>query len=431
MRARVCLLTPEMSPAGGGIGTYTAALCCVLGDVAEVTVVTRKEDRELVSAAHPELDVAYVPPGDEQTWTVAAVEVIAEHYRGRGPDLIETSDFLGLAHGPLAARAGGHPALRDTRIVVRLHTTSEIGDVLDGVNISTPYKTSLHAMERAALLAADRLVWSYGDVLGTYERFYGRHALAPAVKLGHPLEAADSRAAPHDDETLHLVYVGRLERRKGVHDLVAALLRDGSDRWRLDILGADTDTGPGGCSMLETLMAMSPGDERVRHLGPRSRPEVDAALARADLMVLPSRWECAAYTVLEAMRAGCPVLSTPVGGMTELVEHGVTGFLARATGPDALALALAPLVRDPGRARALRASGEPRRRATALTDGDAIRVGVLRLAELPVVPRPPPVVAAPGRRPRRMRWEAWSTPRTWPWRRLESRRPSLRPVRQP
>lgn len=414
---RVCLLTAELSPEGGGIGTYTAALCDVLREVAEVTVVTREEHREVVGAAHPDLDIAYVPAGDEQTWTAAAVEVIAEHFGGHGPDLVETSDFLGLAHGPLVARTDGHPALRRTRIVVRLHTTSEIGDVLDGVDISTPYKTGLHAMERAALAAADRVVWPYGDVLRTYERFYGSGVLAPTLKLGHPLAAAEAgpAASDHDDDVLHLVHVGRLERRKGVHDLVAALLRYRSDRWRLDLLGADTDTGPDGSSMRDALLALSPGDERVRFLGPRPRHEVDDALARADLMVLPSRWECAAYTVLEAMRAGCPVLSTPVGGMTEIVEHEVTGFLTRGTGPDALATALAPLILDPGRARSLRASGAPQRRVAVLTDPIAIRGGMAGLAAIPIALRPVPAVTAPGRLPRRMRWEARTRSRRWTW----------------
>lgn len=421
---RVCLLTPELAPAGGGIGTYTAALCDVLGAVAEVTVVTREEHREVVSVAHPDLDIAYVPAGDEQTWTAAAAEVIAEHYRGRGPDLVETSDFLGLAYGPLVARAAGHPALRDTRIVVRLHTTSEMGDVLDGVDISTPYKTGLHAMERAALIGADRVLWSYGDVLGTYERFYGSRALAPTVKLGQPLEGVDPSAPTRetDDERLHVVHVGRLERRKGVLDLLAALLRDASDRWRLDFLGADTDTGPDGRSMLEVLRSMAPGDERVRYLGTRSRQDVDAVLAAADVMVLPSLWECGAYSVLEAMRAGCPVLSTPVGGMTEIVEHEVTGFLTRGTGPDALALGLAPLIAEPARARAVRASGASQRRVGELTDPDPIRRGFARLAAAPFAARPVPGVTAPGRPPRRMRWEARTRPKQWIWPGFGSRR---------
>ena len=414
---RVCLLTPELAPAGGGIGTYTAALSEVLRGTAEVTLVTREEDRHILGAAHPELDIAYVPPGDEQSWTAAAVEVIERHYGGRGPDVLEATDFLGVGYGPLVARAEGSSALRRTRIVVRLHTTSEIGDVLDGVDISTPYKTALHAMERATLVAADRLVWPYGDVFGTYQRFYGRRSLTAPLKLGHPLApvAVEAHAARPDDDVLHVVHVGRLERRKGVHHLLQALLAQRSDRWQLDLLGADTATGPGGTSMLETLEAMARGDQRVSYLGHRPRQEVDAAVACADLLVLPSLWEAAAYTVLEAMQAGCPVLSTPVGGMVELVEPGVTGFLSRATGVEALAVALAPLVDDPGRARSLRASGAPQRRVAELTAPETIRAGVAALATLPVTPRPIPEVTAPGRPPRWMRWEARGRHR-WSWR---------------
>lgn len=62
----------------------------------------------MVSVAYPELDIVYVPPGDEQARTAAAAEMIVEHYGGRGPDLIETSDFLGLAYGP----SRGSPSTR-------------------------------------------------------------------------------------------------------------------------------------------------------------------------------------------------------------------------------------------------------------------------------------------------------------------------------
>lgn len=65
--------------------------------------------------------------------------------------------------------------------------------------------------------------------------------------------------------------------------------------------------------------------DRVRFLGTcRNVPEL---LAEADIFVLASRYEGLPMSILEAMRAGLPVVATDVGGVSEAVQDGVTGFL--------------------------------------------------------------------------------------------------------
>lgn len=102
-------------------------------------------------------------------------------------------------------------------------------------------------------------------------------------------------------------------------------------------------------------------EEKVRLLGERS--DVLRILASSDVFVLSSRWEGLPYTIIEAMMARLPVVSTRVGGVPELVEDGVTGFLVPAEDPPALAEALQTLLDDPelrrrmgeaGREKALR-----------------------------------------------------------------------------
>jgi len=85
--------------------------------------------------------------------------------------------------------------------------------------------------------------------------------------------------------------------------------------------------------------------DRVRLLGQRS--DVPRILATSDIFVLSSRWEGLPYTIIEAMMAGLPVMATRVGGVPELVEDGVTGFLIPPKDPDALAKALQKLLNDP------------------------------------------------------------------------------------
>jgi len=100
---------------------------------------------------------------------------------------------------------------------------------------------------------------------------------------------------------------------------------------------------------------------QVQLLGQRS--DIPQILAASDVFVLSSLWEGLPYTIIEAMMSGLPVVATSVGGVPELVEDGVTGFLVPPKDYQALAKALQRLLDDPelchrmgqlGREKALR-----------------------------------------------------------------------------
>jgi glycosyltransferase involved in cell wall biosynthesis len=94
--------------------------------------------------------------------------------------------------------------------------------------------------------------------------------------------------------------------------------------------------------------------ERVRFLGVRA--DVPAILNASDLFVLSSRWEGNPMSVMEALAAGLPVVSTAVGGVPELVQEGETGLLVPSEDTGALACALQALVDDPARRQAMGAA---------------------------------------------------------------------------
>jgi glycosyltransferase involved in cell wall biosynthesis len=96
----------------------------------------------------------------------------------------------------------------------------------------------------------------------------------------------------------------------------------------------------------------------VKFLGQRPDPEM--VLAAMDVYALTSVSEGLPNTVLEAMATGLPVVSTRVGGVEELVEHGVTGFVVPPNDPDALAKTLALLLRDESLRRTAGAAGRLR-----------------------------------------------------------------------
>jgi glycosyltransferase involved in cell wall biosynthesis len=76
------------------------------------------------------------------------------------------------------------------------------------------------------------------------------------------------------------------------------------------------------------------------------RDDVPLILAALDVFVLTSLWEGLPITILEAMAAGKPVVATTVSGVPEVVEHGVTGFLAPPKKVEQLATHVVTLLRD-------------------------------------------------------------------------------------
>lgn len=82
----------------------------------------------------------------------------------------------------------------------------------------------------------------------------------------------------------------------------------------------------------------------VNFLG--QRDDVDVLLAGSDIFLLISHWEGYPLSILEAMRAGLPVIVSNVGGNNESVKHGVNGYLIERKSVRELTEALRLLIND-------------------------------------------------------------------------------------
>jgi glycosyltransferase involved in cell wall biosynthesis len=148
---------------------------------------------------------------------------------------------------------------------------------------------------------------------------------------------------------VRIASVARLEAPKDHRSLLRALAMMRSEPWQLDLVG----DGPLERELRSLAGALGIA-ERVRFLG--YQPDPALALARAQVFVLSSRSEGFPRSVLEAMRAGLPVVATEVGGVGEAVTQGVNGLLVPRGEPGALAAALSALVTDGERRRVLGAA---------------------------------------------------------------------------
>lgn len=119
---------------------------------------------------------------------------------------------------------------------------------------------------------------------------------------------------------------------------------------------------------------------RVHFLG--WRRDLERIYADLDVVALSSRNEGSPVSLIEAMAAGRPVVSTRVGGVPDLIEDGRTGMLVAAGAPEALAEAIGALLANPDRARAMGEAGRQRVRPAfgagrLLADMDRLYVELL------------------------------------------------------
>ena len=149
--------------------------------------------------------------------------------------------------------------------------------------------------------------------------------------------------------------VGNIRRVKG-HDVfirAAAIVAQQFPKVRFSIAGEilDEDYFQELCSLVDTLKLT---DQFCFDGGVTDLPQ---HLARADIFVLPSRSEGFSNAIIEAMAASLPVVATSVGGNSEAVEDGVTGFVVPPEDPAALADAVMRLLTNPSRSKAMGEAG--------------------------------------------------------------------------
>ena len=142
-------------------------------------------------------------------------------------------------------------------------------------------------------------------------------------------------------EPAHILFLGRLGERKGVPELIQALIQLGAaPSWRATL------AGDGQVREAREQIAAAGLSDRVEVPGWAGPDEVERLLASADILVLPSYNENLPLSVIEGMAHGLAVVTTPVGALPDIITQGETGLLCPPGDKDALAEALALLVGD-------------------------------------------------------------------------------------
>ena len=258
-------------------------------------------------------------------------------FRSECIDVVHTHNTKPLLYAGPAARMAGVPAVVHTRHGQR-HGASRRQNFL--------FRLAARCAHRIVCVSEDSRRCSEREGLG------GRRLVT--IPNGICLDRFCSERVALDGPAL---FVGRLTAEKDVATLLQAATRVGREMpgFRLRIVG----DGP--CASELRELAWSLGlSSVVAFLGPRS--DVAELLRTSSMLVLPSRTEGIALTVLEAMASGLPVVATRVGGTPEAVEDGVTGRLVAVGDADGLAAAMSEMLGHPDRAHRMGIAGQVRAR---------------------------------------------------------------------
>jgi len=321
----------------GGASVHVRDLCRGLAARGiATTVVVGGEGPYLDDLARHGVDAVRVPSLDRAVHPLrdaAAFAALRRILARLRPDVVATHTAKAGALGRAAAASLGLPAV---------HTPH-----------GWPFEMQVAAPQVAAWRVAERLLARLPATLvdvSEHERDralaagVGRRAQHTVVHNGVPDVGPALRADPAADPP-RLVMVARFEAQKDHAALLRALARLARLPWSADLVG----DGPLEPAARAQVRAAGLAD-RVRFLG--ARTDVPRILAAAQVAVLTTRWESLPLAVLEAMRAGLPVVATAVGGIPEAVDDGVSGLLVPPGDDIALVAALRRVLDDP----ALRAS---------------------------------------------------------------------------
>jgi len=368
---RIGLVSAEYPPETdfGGLGSYTYKLAHALSALGHsVTVVSSTAKGKIIGPFNDGPVTVYRVPMPRRYLaglgrSINNVEYSFRVYRllkllsrGQKIDVIQFPEYRG--EGLI------HCLLGRTPYVIRISTPRWLVDELNQrpAHLHPGPRTRINRaidlwVENMPVRRGRAVIFPSKDIMNLMKRRVGLRGLCRVIYPG----VDSDRFKPGPDPDLRLksgvggkpvvLYVGRLEFRKGVHILAQAaveIVRRIPDV-RFVFAGADSQSAPGGGSMREYMEKVADRDgirEAFRFIGAVKHQDVARIYGLGDVLVVPSLYENLANVLLEGMAAGLPIVTTNGGGSPEVVIHGTNGLVVPPRDPNALAEAVSNILSD-------------------------------------------------------------------------------------
>lgn len=351
---RYCFVSGEYPPDVGGVGRFTSDTARGLAAVGhEVHVVTRTDTTHRIDVERGvwvhrvPIQDRYIPELENSPLRFNLEHCTALYHE---VDRLHRRRPVDLVSAPIWNCEGLMPSLDQrfptvTTLVTTIEKVLEILPSWHGIeHIRALAALEVETLRRAPFVHANSTATERSALTRTEGTVHLAHFGLDDPSLG---VVAATRA---EEGTVEVLFVGRLERRKGI-DLLLDILPDLLDRWpelRVRIIGRDTPSTEMDATYREAFLLQHADRpsvlSRVEFAGELTDDEVRSAYASCDIFCAPSRYESFGLVLLEAMSFSKPVVACDEGGMSDLVEDN--GILVPIDDSAALSVALSELIGD-------------------------------------------------------------------------------------
>jgi glycogen(starch) synthase len=375
---RICLLSGTYPPDHfDGIGRHTNLMARGLFELGHTVHVITRGEREQVAF----YDGAYVHKIVLQTNRYGRYRRLPNlfhvlNYSHTIHDKIEKlvlNEGIQIVDSPIWQFEGLVTAIsKILPVVLRLATSRQrIASIQNDRNDDTRLMIE---MERAIVAQADHLIPNTQATLDTIKEKYSeqlpldRYTIIPHGIMPEAEENTRPFDPKHPPSTFTVLYVGRLEKRKGIQDLFKAIptVIQQKPNVRFVIAGPDNSQHDGFQSQTgmdyPSFFARHHRDSvhNVTFKGFVSDEDLKTLYQTCDLFVAPSLYESFGLIYLEAMNYAKPVIGCCAGGVPEVVDHNVTGVLVEPGNPRDLASAIIELLNSSDRLYEMGMAGRER-----------------------------------------------------------------------
>lgn len=312
MKPRIVIFSAFLTPFRSGAEACAEEVALALADEFDITIITGRYDKELPvqDSLEEKVDVLRVGIGSSiDKWLFPFLAPLAA--RKLKPDII---------HAVLESYAGA--AMVQSRFWVK-----------NAKRLLTCQSTNTTAMLKRMHQYADR-VTVISSFLQERARKFGRTD-AVLIPNGISFAKIQSECEKYDKVPGRVLFVGRLEKMKGVDTLLHAFAKV-SDTAHLRIIGKGSQR-----SELERMVEENEEiRDRVTFAGYIPAEHVLKEFAQAEVFCGLSRKEALGNVFIEAQAAGCAVVAARTEGIVDIIEHNKNGILVPVDNPDAAAVAL-------------------------------------------------------------------------------------------
>lgn len=339
----------------GGIGAYTYELAhglARLGHQVTVFSMAIRQERRYQEAdgvtvwrlgGHYDLSKVPLVWRLNRLWHphyLAVAKAVRSIEREGGLDIIESPSLLGQS--ALYQLSRGR-----TPVITRLHACAPIEIELNQRKWYPSLRIG-HWLEKIAVRRSTAVTAPAAFITAENRPYLRLPKQVPVIP--NPVDARLFKPLASASEDLGVLFVGRLDPRKGVQTLVRAMKIVWRSQPDLPLTLVGRDSTPAGLGSMRAWIEKELQEldkPKIQFIDWVPRAEMPALYNQAMLVAFPSLWEPFGYVCVEAMACQKPLLATRSGGPEEIVEHGKTGWLVPVDDPPALAAGILKMFKDP------------------------------------------------------------------------------------